>query len=105
MKKTKDGKLPSQRSAAAIFCERAGQKAILIGKNGEMLKRIGTTARKEIESILGTRVFLELFVRVHEDRRSSSSFIEDLDWRRQPGRDSSKAGRQAGAGLALARLS
>jgi len=83
MKKTKDGKLPVTKIAAAIFCERAGQKAILIGKNGEMLKRIGTTARKEIESILGTRVFLELFVRVHEDWRSSSSFIEDLDWRRQ----------------------
>lgn len=83
MKKTKDGKLPVTKIAAAIFCERAGQKAILIGKNGEMLKRIGTTARKEIESILGTRVFLELFVRVHEDWRSSSSFVEDLDWRRQ----------------------
>jgi len=83
MKKTKDGKLPVTKIAAAIFCERAGQKAILIGKNGDMLKRIGTTARKEIESILGTRVFLELFVRVHEDWRSSSSFVEDLDWRRQ----------------------
>ena len=83
MKKMKDGKLPVTKIAAAIFCERAGQKAILIGKNGEMLKRIGTTARKEIESILGTRLFLELFVRVHEDWRSSSSFVEDLDWRRQ----------------------
>jgi GTP-binding protein Era len=48
-----------------------------------MLKRIGTTARKEIESLLGTRVFLELFVKVHEDWRSSADFIEDLDWRRQ----------------------
>ena len=83
LKKTKDGKLPVTKIAAAIFCERAGQKAILIGKNGDMLKRVGTTARKEIESILGTRVFLELFVRVHEDWRSSSSFVEDLDWRRQ----------------------
>ncbi len=83
MRKTKDGKLPVTKIAAAIFCERAGQKAILIGKNGEMLKRIGTTARKEIESLLGTRVFLELFVKIHEDWRSSSSFVEDLDWRRQ----------------------
>ena len=48
-----------------------------------LLKRIGTTARKEIESLLGTRVFLELFVKVHEDWRSSSTFVEDLDWRRQ----------------------
>jgi GTPase len=83
MRKTKDGKLPVTKISAAIFCERAGQKAILIGKNGEMLKRIGTTARKEIESLLGTRVFLELFVKIHEDWRSSSTFVEDLDWRRQ----------------------
>lgn len=83
LRKTKDGKLPVTKIAATIFCERAGQKAILIGKNGEMLKRIGTTARKEIESLLGTRVFLELFVKVHEDWRSSASFVEDLDWRRQ----------------------
>jgi GTP-binding protein Era len=82
-KKTKDGKLPVTKISAAIFCERAGQKAILIGRSGEMLKRIGTTARKEIESLLGTRVFLELFVKVHEDWRSSTSFVEDLDWRRQ----------------------
>jgi len=83
MKKTKDGKLPVTKISAAIFCERTGQKAILIGKSGEMLKRIGTTARKEIEPLLGTRVFLELFVKVHEDWRSSHSFVEDLDWRRQ----------------------
>ena len=69
--------------AAAIYCERAGQKAILIGKNGEMLKKIGTSARKDLESLLGTRVFLELFVKVQEDWRSSADFIEDLDWRRQ----------------------
>jgi len=83
MRKTKDGKLPVTKIAATIYCERAGQKAILIGKQGEMLKRIGTTARKEIESLTGTRVFLELFVKVQEDWRSSSTFVEDLDWRRQ----------------------
>lgn len=83
LRKTKDGKLPLTKISATIFCERAGQKAILIGKNGEMLKRIGTPARKEIESLLGTRVFLELFVKVHEDWRSSPAFVEDLDWRRQ----------------------
>ncbi len=83
LRKMKDGKLPVTKLAATIFCERAGQKAILIGKQGEMLKKIGTTARKEIESLLGTRVFLELFVKVHENWRSSSAFVEDLDWRRQ----------------------
>ncbi len=77
------GKLPVTRISAAIYCERTGQKAILIGKGGEMLKRIGTMARKEIESLLGTRVFLELFVKVQEDWRSSRGFVEDLDWRKQ----------------------
>jgi len=83
LKKMKDGKLPVTKIAAAIFCERTGQKAILIGKQGEMLKRIGTAARKDIESLLGTRVFLELFVKVQEEWRSSRGFVEDLDWRRQ----------------------
>jgi GTP-binding protein Era len=76
-------KLPVTSIAAAIFCERTGQKAILIGKQGSMLKEIGTAARKEIESLLGTRVFLELFVKVQDDWRSKPGFIEDLDWRRQ----------------------
>ena len=83
LKKMKDGKLPVTKIAAAIFCERTGQKAILIGKQGEMLKRIGTAARKDIEALLGTRVFLELFVKVQEEWRSSRGFVEDLDWRRQ----------------------
>jgi GTP-binding protein Era len=47
------------------------------------LKEIGTAARKEIESLLGTRVFLELFVKVQEEWRSKPGFIDDLDWRRQ----------------------
>src|SRR5260221_710306 len=64
MKKMKDGKLPVTKISAAIFCERTGQKAILIGKQGEMLKRIGTAARKDIESLLGTRGVLELVVKV-----------------------------------------
>jgi GTPase len=83
LKKMKDGKLPVTKISAAIFCERTGQKAILIGKQGEMLKRIGTAARKDIEGLLGTRVFLELFVKVQEEWRSSRGFVEDLDWRRQ----------------------
>jgi GTPase len=83
MKKMKDGRLPVTKISAAIYCERIGQKAILIGKQGEMLKRIGTAARKDIESLLGTRVFLELFVKVREEWRSSRGFVEELDWRRQ----------------------
>ena len=81
--KLKDGRLPVTRITAAIYCERSGQKAILIGKQGAMLKQIGTAARKEIEGLLGIRVFLELFVKVQDDWRASRGFVEDLDWRRQ----------------------
>jgi GTPase len=82
-KPRKDGKLPVTSIAAAIYCERAGQKAILIGKGGAKLKAIGSSARKEIESLLGTRVFLELHVIVEENWRESRGFVESLDWRRQ----------------------
>jgi GTP-binding protein Era len=71
------------RIAAAIYCEREGQKRILIGKQAQMLKKIGTAARLQIEKMVGTRVFLELFVKVTPDWRESHSFIEELDWRRQ----------------------
>jgi len=71
------------RIAAAIYCEREGQKRILIGKQAQMLKKIGTAARLQIEKMVGTRVFLELFVKVNPDWRQSHSFIEELDWRRQ----------------------
>jgi GTP-binding protein Era len=82
-KRSPGAKLPVTKIAAAIYCERRGQKAILIGKQGAMLKAIGTAARKEIEGLLGTRVFLELFVKVQEEWRSSRGFVEELDWRRQ----------------------
>ena len=82
-KRSPSAKLPVTKIAAAIYCERRGQKAILIGKQGAMLKAIGTAARKEIEGLLGTRVFLELFVKVQEEWRSSRGFVEELDWRRQ----------------------
>jgi GTPase len=71
------------RIAAAIYCEREGQKRILIGKQAQMLKKIGTAARLQIEKMVGTRVFLELFVKVSPDWRESHQFIEELDWRRQ----------------------
>ncbi|MGA8441725.1 MAG: GTPase Era [Candidatus Sulfotelmatobacter sp.] len=71
------------RISATIYCEREGQKGILIGKKGEMLKRIGTSARLEIERMLGTKVFLELYVRIQPNWRESRGFVEELDWRRQ----------------------
>jgi GTPase len=71
------------RTAATIYCEREGQKRILVGKHGQMLKKIGTAARLQIEKLVGTRVYLELFVKVSPAWRESHSFIEELDWRRQ----------------------
>ena len=82
-KKRASAKLPLTRIAAAIYCEREGQKAILIGKGGAKLKEIGTGARKQIESLLGTRVYLELHVIVEPGWRESKQFIESLDWRNQ----------------------
>jgi GTP-binding protein Era len=74
---------PLTRIAAAIYCERDGQKAILIGKGGAKLKEIGTAARRQIESLLGTRVYLELHVIVEPNWRESKAFVESLDWRNQ----------------------
>jgi GTP-binding protein Era len=69
--------------SAAIYCEREGQKGILVGKGGRMLKKIGTSSRIEIEKMLGTKVFLELFVKLRPGWRNSREFVEELDWRRQ----------------------
>jgi GTPase len=71
------------RIAATIYCEREGQKAILIGKGGAMLKKIGTSARLGLERLLGTKVFLELFIKVVPDWRRSRQFLDELDWRKQ----------------------
>ena len=71
------------RIAATIHCEREGQKAILVGKGGQMLKKVGTAARLRIERMLGTKVFLELFVKISPGWRDSREFVEQLDWRRQ----------------------
>jgi GTP-binding protein Era len=71
------------RIAATIYCEREGQKAILIGKQGAGLKKIGTYARHQIERLLGTKVFLELFVKVQPGWRESRAFVDETDWRRQ----------------------
>ena len=69
------------RIAAAIYCEREGQKAILIGKQGGTLKKIGTAARLQIEKRLNSKVFLELFVKVRPGWRDSRQFVEETNWR------------------------
>ncbi|MBZ5522959.1 MAG: GTPase Era [Acidobacteriia bacterium] len=71
------------RISAVIFCEREGQKAILIGKGGAKLKEIGTSARHELEQLLSKKIFLEIFVKVKPGWRESAAFVEDLDWRKQ----------------------
>ena len=71
------------RISATIYCERDGQKGILVGKGGKMLKKIGTAARLQIERMVGTKVFLELYVKAEPGWRDSRRFVEELDWRRQ----------------------
>ena len=68
---------------ATLYVEREGQKGILIGKGGETMKKIGTQARKDIESILGAHIFLELFVKVQPNWRQNSVLVRQLDWHRQ----------------------
>ena len=70
--------------SAVIFAEREGQKAIIIGKQGAMLKHIGTRARQQIERILGVKVYLELFVKVREGWRDNALDVDEaIDWRKQ----------------------
>ena len=64
---------------ATIFVERDSQKGIVLGKQGSMVKRIGTEARHELETILGAKVHLELHVSVHQDWRDDTRFLGELD--------------------------
>ena len=76
--------------AATIHVERDGQKAILIGVKGQMLKKIGTEARLKLESLLGRKVFLSLFVKVKPNWREDSSFLDAVDWRSMVGSEDKK---------------
>ena len=69
------------RIFATIRVEREGQKGIVIGAGGAMLKDIGTMARQEIERLLGGKVHLELYVRVQPGWREDAAFLNALDWR------------------------
>ena len=68
------------RIRATIYVDREGQKGILIGKGGSTLKKIGTAARKELETILGTKIFLELYVKVLKNWRENPQIVRQLDW-------------------------
>lgn len=63
---------------ADIYVEQPSQKKIIIGKNGEMLKKIGMTSRKEIEKVLGRKCYLELWVRVRKKWRKDKRFVKEL---------------------------
>jgi GTP-binding protein Era len=67
--------------AATIIVERDSQKGIIIGKRGQMLKEIGQRARMDIEALLGSKVFLELWVKVQKDWRNKLSQLRDLGYR------------------------
>ena len=67
--------------SANIIVERPGQKGIIIGKGGKMLKKIGTMARQDIEKLLGDKVFLQLWVKVVPDWRDKSAMLKDYGYR------------------------
>ena len=65
---------------ATIYCEKASHKGIIIGKNGDMLKKIGTMARSDIEKMLDKKVYLELWVKVKSDWRNSDFLIKNFGY-------------------------
>jgi GTP-binding protein Era len=73
-------KLKLLRIEATLNVERGSQKKILIGHKGEMLKKIGTEARKELEELFGMKVYLQTFVKVVPDWRESPQKVRELDW-------------------------
>jgi GTP-binding protein Era len=75
------------RIYATILVERDGQKAIVIGSKGSMLKQIGTLAREEMEALFDIRIYLDLHVKVESDWREKAAYLNTLDWRTMAERD------------------
>jgi len=75
---------------AAIHVERQGQKVIILGAGGAMLKQIGTQARQELEQLLDRRFYLALHVKVTPRWRENPAFLKELDWRAMLGAESAK---------------
>ena len=65
---------------ATIYCEKASHKGIIIGKNGSMLKKIGEEARKDIETFMGTKVYLQTWVKVKENWRDSDVLLKNFGY-------------------------
>ncbi|KIL41710.1 GTPase Era [Gordoniibacillus kamchatkensis] len=68
---------------AVIFVERDSQKGIIIGKKGALLKQVGQEARRDIETLLGSKTFLELWVKVKKDWRNREQVLRDLGYRQE----------------------
>lgn len=75
------------RVYATIYVERDGQKAIVIGHRGAMIKKIGSAAREELEKLFDVHMFLDLHVKVQRDWREKPAFLNALDWRTMAGSD------------------
>ncbi|NLL43576.1 MAG: KH domain-containing protein, partial [Firmicutes bacterium] len=65
---------------ATIYVERESQKGIVIGKNGSMLKEVGTHARRQIERLLGVKVYLDLWVKVKKDWRNKPGALREFGY-------------------------
>lgn len=76
-KERQDGLIDIQ---ATIYCEKSTHKGIIIGKQGQMLKKIGSAARYEIERLLDTKIFLELWVKVKPDWRNNDNMLKNLGY-------------------------
>lgn len=81
IKKEEDTEKDMIRVSATIIVERDSQKGIVIGKKGALLKEVGTRARKDIEMLLGTNVYLELWVKVQKDWRNKSAHLKDYGFK------------------------
>ncbi len=68
------------RIRAEIFCEKSTHKGIILGKNGEMLKKIGTYAREDLERFFGCKVFLDLWVKVKDGWRDRGGYLRDFGY-------------------------
>lgn len=77
-KEREDGLIKIQ---ATIYCEKSSHKGIIIGKQGQMLKKIGSAARYEIEKLLDTKVFLELWIKIKPDWRNNDNMLKDLGYK------------------------
>jgi GTP-binding protein Era len=75
------------RIYATIYVEKEGQKGILIGTGGQMMKTIGTEARLEMERLLGRHLYLELHIKVRPKWRQDRAFLNAMDWRTMAGAD------------------